>query len=56
LLLNLGLQGEYGPVRYFAGVRNLLDQVYVLPVSTEAGFGKVQQYGRTLYIELAAGF
>lgn len=56
LLLNLGLQGEYGPVRYFAGVRNLLDQVYMLPVSTEAGFGKVQQYGRTLYIELAAGF
>lgn len=56
LLINLGLQGEYGPLRYFAGVRNLLDQRYTLPVSTEAGFGKVQQYGRTLYIELAAGF
>jgi outer membrane receptor protein involved in Fe transport len=56
LLINLGFQGEYGPLRYFAGVRNLLDQKYVLPVSTEAGFGKVQQYGRTLYIELAAAF
>ncbi|MCC6335679.1 MAG: TonB-dependent receptor [Myxococcales bacterium] len=55
-LINLGLQGEYGPLRYFAGVRNLLDQKYTLPVATEAGFGTVQQYGRTLYIELAAGF
>ena len=56
LLINAGLQGEYGPLRYFAGVRNLLDQKYLLPVSTEAGFGKVQQYGRTLYVELAASF
>lgn len=56
LLLNAGLQGEYGPLRYFAGVRNLLDQKVLLPVSTEAGFGKVQQYGRTLYVELAASF
>ncbi|MEW5741260.1 MAG: TonB-dependent receptor [Myxococcota bacterium] len=55
-LINLGLQGEYGPLRYFAGVRNLLDQKYTLPVATEAGFGKVQQYGRTLYIEVAAGW
>jgi outer membrane receptor for ferrienterochelin and colicins len=56
LLLNAGLQGEYGPLRYFAGVRNLLDQRVLLPVSTESGFGKVQQYGRTLYVELAASF
>lgn len=56
LLINAGLQGEYGPLRYFAGVRNLLNQVVPLPVSTEAGFGRVEQYGRTLYLEVAAGF
>jgi outer membrane receptor protein involved in Fe transport len=43
LLINAGLQGEYGFLRYFAGVRNLLDQKVLLPVSTETGFGKVQQ-------------
>jgi outer membrane receptor for ferrienterochelin and colicin len=56
VLVDLGLQGEYGPLRYFAGVRNLLDQKYTLPVSTEVGFDTVQQYGRTLYIEVATGF
>lgn len=56
LLLDVGLQGEYGPLRYFAGVRNLLDERYFLPVSAETGFGRIQQEGRTLYVELAAGF
>ncbi len=55
-LLNFGLSGEYGPIRYFAGVQNLLDQRYVVPVLSETAFSKVPQYGRTFFIELAAGF
>jgi outer membrane receptor protein involved in Fe transport len=56
LLLNLGLSGEYGPVRYFAGVQNLLDQRYMVPVLSDTGYSKIPQYGRTFYIELAASF
>ena len=55
-LLNFGLSGEYGPVRYFAGVQNLLDQRYVVPLLSETAFSKVPQYGRTFFIELAGGF
>lgn len=56
LLLNVGLSGEYGPVRYFAGVQNLLDQRYSVPVLSEVAFGRVPQYGRTFMLEVAAGF
>jgi outer membrane receptor protein involved in Fe transport len=56
LLLNFGFAGDYGPLRYFAGVQNVLDQKYSLPVSSEVGSGRVPQYGRTYFIELAAGF
>lgn len=56
LLLNFGLSGDYGPVRYFAGVQNLLDQRYLLPVVSEVGAGVIPQYGRTFWIELGAGF
>lgn len=56
LVLNLGLSGNYGPVRYFAGVQNLLDQRFVLPVVSEIGAGVVPQYGRTFWLELAATF
>jgi hypothetical protein len=56
VLLNFGLSGEYGPVRYFAGVQNLLDQRYALPVASEVGSGRVPQYGRTFFVELAGGF
>jgi outer membrane receptor protein involved in Fe transport len=55
-LLNFGLSGEYGPVRYFAGVQNLLDQKYIVPVLSEIAFRSVPQYGRTFMIELAASF
>jgi len=55
-LVNVGFSGEYGPLRYFAGVRNLLDSHYVLPVANELGLGQVQQLGRTFWVELAAGF
>ncbi|MFZ5442655.1 MAG: TonB-dependent receptor domain-containing protein [Myxococcota bacterium] len=56
LLINAGLSGEYGPIRYFAGVQNLLDQRYSLPVLSEIFFTRVPQYGRTFFIELGAGF
>lgn len=56
LLINAGLSGEYGPIRYFAGVQNLLDQRYAVPVLSEILFTKVPQYGRTFFIELSAGF
>ncbi|MFT3839789.1 MAG: TonB-dependent receptor [Myxococcaceae bacterium] len=56
LLINVGLAGQYGHVRYFAGVRNLLDDHYFLPVGADTGQINVPQYGRTFFIELAAGF
>jgi outer membrane receptor protein involved in Fe transport len=56
LLLNAGLSGEYGPVRYFAGVNNLLDTRVLLPVISEAGSGQIPQYGRTFWLELATRF
>ncbi len=56
LMLNVGLSGEYAFLRYFAGVQNLLDQRPVLPVLSEIAFNRVPQYGRTFYVELAAGF
>jgi outer membrane receptor protein involved in Fe transport len=56
VLLNVGFSGEYGPVRYFAGVQNLLDARVSLPVQSEIGTVHVPQYGRTFWVELAAGF
>jgi hypothetical protein len=56
LLINVGLAGQYGHVRYFAGVRNLLDDHYFTPVGADTGQINVPQYGRTFFIELAAGF
>ncbi len=56
LLINLGLSGEMHGFRYFAGVRNLLDERYLLPVATEAGVPVVPQYGRSFWLEAAARF
>jgi outer membrane receptor protein involved in Fe transport len=56
LLINFGLSGDYGPIRYFAGVQNLLDQKYSVPVLSEVAVSRVPQYGRTFFIELAASF
>ena len=56
LLLNFGLSGEYGALRYYAGVNNLLDTRYSIPVATEVGFGKIPQYGRTFWLEVGASF
>lgn len=56
LYLNAGVSGEYGFLRYFAGVQNLLDAKPTLPVLSEIFFTRVPQYGRTFFIELSAGF
>ncbi|MFT3710785.1 MAG: TonB-dependent receptor [Archangium sp.] len=56
LYLNAGVSGEYGFLRYFAGVQNLLDARPTLPVLSEIAFTRVPQYGRTFFIEVSAGF
>lgn len=56
LLVSLGLSGEVDRFRYFAGVQNLLDAQYALPLGEERGVGPVPQYGRTFLLELSASF
>ena len=57
LLLNAGVSGETSHFRYFAGVQNLLDQKYSLPIaSADVGYAVIPQYGRTFWIELAASY
>jgi outer membrane receptor for ferrienterochelin and colicins len=55
LLLNLGLSGEFKWLRWYAGVQNLLDQRYRLPIVSEGQIGSVPQDGRTFWLELSAG-
>ena len=52
LLLNVGLSGETEHLRYFAGVQNLLDVQYALPVGREFPQPVVPQYGRTFSVSL----
>jgi outer membrane receptor for ferrienterochelin and colicin len=56
LLLGFGLSGEYEHVRYYAGVSNLLDVTYALPVGSSLGISTVPQYGRSFLIQLSGGF
>jgi len=56
LLWDVGLSGELEHLRYFAGVKNLLDEHYALPVGSEFNQPTVPQYGRTFLIQLTAGF
>ncbi|WIG94555.1 TonB-dependent receptor [Myxococcus sp. SDU36] len=56
LLVGFGLSGDYGPLRYFAGVHNLLDARYALPVSDENSIAPVPQYGRTFTLQLTGTF
>ncbi|MFP2911917.1 TonB-dependent receptor domain-containing protein, partial [Pyxidicoccus sp. 3LFB2] len=56
LLIGFGLSGDYGPLRYFAGVQNLLDARYTLPVSEENSIAPVPQYGRTFTLQLTGTF
>lgn len=56
LLVGLGLSGEYSRFRYFAGVQNLLDEQYVLPVNSETSALPVPQYGRTFTLQLTGSY
>jgi outer membrane receptor for ferrienterochelin and colicins len=56
LLLDLGLSGELPHLRYFAGVRNLLDSQYALALGEERAAAPVPQYGRTFTLQLTASF
>lgn len=50
LLVGLGFSGEWERLRYFAGVHNLLDVRYALPVNDQVA--PVPQYGRTFTLQL----
>ncbi|MFZ5468878.1 MAG: TonB-dependent receptor domain-containing protein [Myxococcota bacterium] len=54
LLLNVGISGEAGRLRYLATVSNALDSRYVLPVGDESL--SIPQYGRTFLLELSASY
>jgi outer membrane receptor protein involved in Fe transport len=56
VLLGIGLSGEFSRFRYFAGVQNLLDEQYALPVSSETSSAPVPQYGRTFTLQLTGSF
>lgn len=56
LLLGFGVSGDYGRLRYFAGVNNLLDTRYALVVSEDLSSGPVPQYGRTFNLQLTGSF
>ncbi len=56
LLLGVGISGELSNVRYFAGVQNLLDSRYALPLGPERAAAPVPQYGRTFTLQLTGGF
>ncbi|HEX4622288.1 MAG TPA: TonB-dependent receptor, partial [Myxococcaceae bacterium] len=53
LLVGVGVSGELSHLRYFAGVDNLLDTGYVVPVGADYGTSPpVPQYGRTFLVRL----
>jgi len=56
LLLNFGISGEYLRLRYFAGVQNLLDTRYALPLGEEYAAAPVPQYGRTFTLQVTGSF
>jgi outer membrane receptor for ferrienterochelin and colicin len=56
VLLGVGVSGEISRLRYFAGVQNLLDERYALPVSAETSTGAIPQYGRTFTLQLTGSY
>ncbi len=55
LLLNFGLSGEAGRLRFLAMVANALDQRYFVPVGNET-VPLIPQYGRTFLLQLSASY
>ncbi|MBU8895833.1 TonB-dependent receptor [Corallococcus sp. M34] len=56
LLIGFGVSGDYGRLRYFAGVNNLLDAQYTVPVGANFAAAPVPQYGRTFNLQLTGTF
>ncbi|ADO75608.1 TonB-dependent receptor domain-containing protein [Stigmatella aurantiaca] len=56
VLVSFGVSGDLARFRYFAGVQNLLDERYALPVSNEISTEPVPQYGRTFTLQLTGAF
>ncbi|HEX8440420.1 TonB-dependent receptor domain-containing protein [Archangium sp.] len=56
LLIGMGVSGELAHMRYFAGVQNLLDNRYALPLGEERAAAPVPQYGRTFTLQLTGSF
>ncbi|MBX5480645.1 MAG: TonB-dependent receptor [Myxococcaceae bacterium] len=56
LIVNVGLSGGTERLRYFAGVQNLLDARYAIPVGDEFATPTVAQYGRTFAIQLTGSY
>lgn len=58
LLVNVGISGDLGFFRYFAGVKNLLDAHYSLPngSSPDSGPPLIPQYGRTFLVQLTGSY
>ena len=56
LLLNFGLSGERDHFRYFAGVTNLLDARYSLPVNEEFRQATIPQHGRGFLLQVTGSY
>lgn len=56
LLLNFAISGEFEHLRYFAGVSNLLDVNYALPIGSEFANSSVPQYGRSFLVEVTVTY
>ncbi len=56
ILLDVGFSGESEHLRWFAGVKNLLDEQYALPVGSEFAQAVVPQYGRTFTLQLTGRY
>jgi outer membrane receptor protein involved in Fe transport len=56
LLVNVGISGQREHLRYFAGVTNLLDVQYALPVNDEYRQATVPQFGRGFLVQLSGSY
>jgi outer membrane receptor for ferrienterochelin and colicins len=56
LLVNVGISGQREHLRYFAGVTNLLDVQYSLPVNDEYRQATVPQFGRGFLVQLSGSY
>ena len=55
-LVDCGISGDAGTLRYFAGVRNILDARYAIPFGPEYGAPLLPQRGREFWVQLTATY